>query len=257
MKLQAKIGRKVGRSRSGSKEKERSSAKRKSESGEESMEADSDEDEAGSVEENSEEGEDSEEESGSEGANSDATTGSQKSEETPERGEESEEGEVEDDELETEYSKDKSKSQSKSPKEEVTGGGNKSRWADRSPSGERTPSRSPTPLRDDLSPQLPADDDTPPGSGRDSPMMETSHSRHMSPAQHQPTVPAPALKVPDPPVNRFPSLPPFLPSVHGCRSVAEFKCINRITSLREINTLLIAQHVNVVTVREIVVGSNM
>ena len=30
-----------------------------------------------------------------------------------------------------------------------------------------------------------------------------------------------------------------------------------ITSLREINTLLIAQHRNVVTVREIVVGSNM
>ncbi|QQP33050.1 Cyclindependent kinase 11Blike, partial [Caligus rogercresseyi] len=30
-----------------------------------------------------------------------------------------------------------------------------------------------------------------------------------------------------------------------------------ITSLREINTLLIAQHPNVVTVREIVVGSNM
>ncbi len=30
-----------------------------------------------------------------------------------------------------------------------------------------------------------------------------------------------------------------------------------ITSLREINTLLIAQHENVVTVREIVVGSNM
>ena len=30
-----------------------------------------------------------------------------------------------------------------------------------------------------------------------------------------------------------------------------------ITSLREINTLLISQHVNVVTVREIVVGSNM
>ena len=30
-----------------------------------------------------------------------------------------------------------------------------------------------------------------------------------------------------------------------------------ITSLREINTLLIAQHKNVVTVREIVVGSNM
>jgi serine/threonine protein kinase len=30
-----------------------------------------------------------------------------------------------------------------------------------------------------------------------------------------------------------------------------------ITSLREINTLLISQHENVVTVREIVVGSNM
>ena len=30
-----------------------------------------------------------------------------------------------------------------------------------------------------------------------------------------------------------------------------------ITSLREINTLLISQHVNVVTVREIVVGSMM
>ena len=88
-------------------------------------------------------------------------------------------------------------------------------------------------------------------------------------------------------------LPPFLPSVHGCRSVLEFKCLNRIeegtygvvyrakdkrtheivalkrlkmerekegfpiTSLREINTLLISQHPNVVTVREIVVGSNM
>ena len=30
-----------------------------------------------------------------------------------------------------------------------------------------------------------------------------------------------------------------------------------ITSLREINTLLKAQHINIVTVREIVVGSNM
>merc|ERR1719166_782727 len=90
-----------------------------------------------------------------------------------------------------------------------------------------------------------------------------------------------------------PSLPPYLPSVHGCRAVIEFDCLNRIeegtygvvyrakdkksqeivalkklkmekekegfpiTSLREINTLLIAQHPNVVTVREIVVGSNI
>lgn len=88
-------------------------------------------------------------------------------------------------------------------------------------------------------------------------------------------------------------LPPYLPSVYGCRSVEEFQCLNRveegtygvvyrakdkksnkivalkrlkmerekegfpITSLREINTLLISQHPNVVTVREIVVGSNM
>ena len=88
-------------------------------------------------------------------------------------------------------------------------------------------------------------------------------------------------------------LPPYLPSIFGCRSVEEFHCLNRIeegtygvvyrardkktqeivalkrlkmerekegfpiTSLREINTLLISQHPNVVTVREIVVGSNM
>merc|ERR1719357_1403739 len=88
-------------------------------------------------------------------------------------------------------------------------------------------------------------------------------------------------------------LPPYLPSVSGCRSVEEFQCLNRIeegtygvvyraqdkrtkeivalkklkmerekegfpiTSLREINTLLISQHPNVVTVREIVVGSVM
>merc|ERR1712226_1370540 len=88
-------------------------------------------------------------------------------------------------------------------------------------------------------------------------------------------------------------LPAYLPSVYGCRSVEEFQCLNRVeegtygvvyrardkktneivalkrlkmerekegfpvTSLREINTLLISQHRNVVTVREIVVGSNM
>ncbi|KAI5742960.1 hypothetical protein M8J77_013080 [Diaphorina citri] len=89
------------------------------------------------------------------------------------------------------------------------------------------------------------------------------------------------------------TLPPYLPAIQGCRSVEEFKCLNRIeegtygvvyrakdkrtdeivalkrlkmekekegfpiTSLREINTLLKAQHPNIVTVREIVVGSNM
>jgi len=88
-------------------------------------------------------------------------------------------------------------------------------------------------------------------------------------------------------------LPPYYPAVQGCRSVEEFQCLNRIeegtygvvyrardkrteeivalkrlkmekekegfpiTSLREINTLLKGQHSNIVTVREIVVGSNM
>lgn len=88
-------------------------------------------------------------------------------------------------------------------------------------------------------------------------------------------------------------LPPYYPAIQGCRSVEEFQCLNRIeegtygvvyrardkrtleivalkrlkmekekegfpiTSLREINTLLKGQHPNIVTVREIVVGSNM
>lgn len=90
-----------------------------------------------------------------------------------------------------------------------------------------------------------------------------------------------------------PSLPNYYPGLQGCRSVEEFQCLNRIeegtygvvyrardkrteeivalkrlkmekekegfpiTSLREINTLLKGQHPNIVTVREIVVGSNM
>ncbi|XP_052737608.1 cyclin-dependent kinase 11B isoform X2 [Bicyclus anynana] len=89
------------------------------------------------------------------------------------------------------------------------------------------------------------------------------------------------------------ALPPYYPALQGCRSVEEFQCLNRIeegtygvvyrardkttddivalkrlkmekekegfpiTSLREINTLLKGQHANIVTVREIVVGSNM
>ncbi len=88
-------------------------------------------------------------------------------------------------------------------------------------------------------------------------------------------------------------LPDYLPSINGCRSVEEYHCLNKIeegtygvvyrardkktkeivalkrlkmerekegfpiTSLREVNTLLISQHTNVVHVREIVVGSNM
>lgn len=93
--------------------------------------------------------------------------------------------------------------------------------------------------------------------------------------------------------NEEDKLPPYFPALQGCRSVEEFQCLNRIeegtygvvyrakdkrtdeivalkrlkmekekegfpiTSLREINTLLKGQHSNIVTVREIVVGSNM
>ncbi|KAF5399871.1 Serine/threonine-protein kinase PITSLRE [Paragonimus heterotremus] len=93
--------------------------------------------------------------------------------------------------------------------------------------------------------------------------------------------------------QRVPSKPFYFPSIQGCRSVEEFECLNRIeegtygvvyrardrkineivalkrlkmekerdgfpiTSLREINTLMKAQHENIVTVREVVVGSNM
>lgn len=103
----------------------------------------------------------------------------------------------------------------------------------------------------------------------------------------------PELPAPEPEEEEDDGLPPYLPAIQGCRSVEEFQCLNRIeegtygvvyrardkrteevvalkrlkmekekegfpiTSLREINTLLKAQHPNIVTVREIVVGSNM
>ncbi|XP_075695705.1 cyclin-dependent kinase 11B-like isoform X11 [Rhinoderma darwinii] len=95
------------------------------------------------------------------------------------------------------------------------------------------------------------------------------------------------------PVELKQEFPKYLPALQGCRSVEEFQCLNRIeegtygvvyrakdkktdeivalkrlkmekekegfpiTSLREINTILKAQHDNIVRVREIVVGSNM
>ncbi|XP_077292009.1 cyclin dependent kinase 11B pitslre isoform X2 [Arctopsyche grandis] len=105
------------------------------------------------------------------------------------------------------------------------------------------------------------------------------------------------MEEPSSPVAKTPEekidLPPYYPALQGCRSVEEFQCLNRIeegtfgvvyrardkttdeivalkrlkmekekegfpiTSLREINTLLKGQHPNIVTVREIVVGSNM
>jgi len=271
-KLQAKIGRKVAaRSRSGSREN-KEKPKRKSESEEEgSVEEEESGDEAVSGEQESEENE-----SDSDAPASDATTGSQKSEDTPERSEGELESEAEAEDMEVD--KKEAKSKSKSP-EDVNN--SKSRWADRSPSPERTPSRSPTPRRG----SSPDPRDLTPTHGQPSP-MDSTRARSESPKQ-QAAVPEPETR------PKLPNLPPYLPSVHGCRSVAEFQCMNRIeegtygvvyrardkrtqevvalkklkmerekegfpiTSLREINTLLIAQHENVVTVREIVVGSNM
>uniref|UniRef100_A0A8C9W2B1 cyclin-dependent kinase n=1 Tax=Scleropages formosus TaxID=113540 RepID=A0A8C9W2B1_SCLFO len=115
-----------------------------------------------------------------------------------------------------------------------------------------------------------------------------SHSRSATPEENYiPDSP------PISPVELKKELPKYLPAFQGCRSVEEFQCLNRIeegtygvvyrakdkktdeivalkrlkmekekegfpiTSLREINTILKAQHPNIVTVREIVVGSNM
>ncbi|XP_055864188.1 cyclin-dependent kinase 11B-like isoform X1 [Biomphalaria glabrata] len=116
------------------------------------------------------------------------------------------------------------------------------------------------------------------------------HSTDHSPADHY--VPE-SPEMSDVEAKPEDSLPLYLPAIQGCRSVEEFNCLNRIeegtygvvyraldkktdeivalkrlkmekekegfpiTSLREINTLLKAQHENIVTVREIVVGSNM
>uniref|UniRef100_A0A3B3B947 cyclin-dependent kinase n=1 Tax=Oryzias melastigma TaxID=30732 RepID=A0A3B3B947_ORYME len=125
------------------------------------------------------------------------------------------------------------------------------------------------------------------GEGEVTPHSET-HSRSPTPEEnYMPESP------PVSPVELKKELPKYLPAVQGCRSVEEFQCLNRIeegtygvvyrakdkktdeivalkrlkmekekegfpiTSLREINTILKAQHPNIVTVREIVVGSNM
>ncbi|XP_053325026.1 cyclin-dependent kinase 11B-like [Spea bombifrons] len=123
---------------------------------------------------------------------------------------------------------------------------------------------------------------------------DEDEKRDVSPHSNVPTdgeyVPdSPAMS----PVELKQELPKYLPALQGCRSVEEFQCLNRIeeetygvvyrakdkktdeivalkrlkmekekegfpiTSLREINTILKAQHPDIVTVREIVVGSNM
>ncbi|XP_059519913.1 cyclin-dependent kinase 11B-like [Myotis daubentonii] len=115
----------------------------------------------------------------------------------------------------------------------------------------------------------------------------TPHSTALTEGEFLPD--SPALS----PIEPKQELPKYLPALQGCRSVEEFQCLNRIeegtygvvyrakdkktdeivalkrlkmekekegfpiTSLREISTILKAQHPNIVTVREIVVGSNM
>uniref|UniRef100_A0A674DZA4 cyclin-dependent kinase n=1 Tax=Salmo trutta TaxID=8032 RepID=A0A674DZA4_SALTR len=120
--------------------------------------------------------------------------------------------------------------------------------------------------------------------------QSVSHSHSATPEPEENYIPdSPPIS----PVELKKELPKYLPALQGCRSVEEFQCLNRIeegtygvvyrakdkktdeivalkrlkmekekegfpiTSLREINTILKAQHPNIVTVREIVVGSNM
>ncbi|XP_061592627.1 cyclin-dependent kinase 11B isoform X3 [Cololabis saira] len=126
------------------------------------------------------------------------------------------------------------------------------------------------------------------GADADPTPQSQTHSRSPTPEENYiPDSP------PISPVELKKELPKYLPALQGCRSVEEFQCLNRIeegtygvvyrakdkktdeivalkrlkmekekegfpiTSLREINTILKAQHPNIVTVREIVVGSNM
>ncbi|XP_023278946.1 cyclin-dependent kinase 11B-like, partial [Seriola lalandi dorsalis] len=117
------------------------------------------------------------------------------------------------------------------------------------------------------------------GDGDPTPQSQT-HSRSPTPEENYiPDSP------PISPVELKKELPKYLPALQGCRSVEEFQCLNRIeegtygvvyrakdkktdeivalkrlkmekekegfpiTSLREINTILKAQHPNIVTVR--------
>ncbi|XP_076859210.1 cyclin-dependent kinase 11B isoform X2 [Brachyhypopomus gauderio] len=134
-------------------------------------------------------------------------------------------------------------------------------------------------------------------SGDEDEVEEGEEAADVTPQSHSQSATPEDNYVPDsPPVSPVElkkELPKYLPALQGCRSVEEFQCLNRIeegtygvvyrakdkktdeivalkrlkmekekegfpiTSLREINTILKAQHPNIVTVREIVVGSNM
>lgn len=125
------------------------------------------------------------------------------------------------------------------------------------------------------------------GSGEDPDEDDGDRSERSDSDQHMEDSPVPSPEI------LKPELPYYLPAIQGCRSVDEFQCLNRIeegtygvvyrakdkktgevvalkrlkmekeregfpiTSLREVCTLLKAHHPNIVTVQEIVVGSNM
>ena len=222
-----------------------------------------------------EEDSDDETESGEESSKSEEDTASEQSGATPEHNDgsgsedddEGEEGEEEEESGDTE-----------------TGSESEHQKVNTKSDQSRSPSRSPTPMRQSdeegnynvLSQAKLKDDNVP----------TVSPSSRDRPNNFSPASPAITRDLRD-------DLPPYLPSINGCRSVEEFHCLNRIeegtygvvyrardkktseivalkrlkmereksgfpiTSLREINTLLISQHQNVVHIREIVVGSNM
>merc|ERR1712223_1604506 len=236
---------------------------------EERSEGEEDSGEADSGDEDDDSDDDDETESGEDSGD----TASEQSGATPEHNdgrEENEGEEVEGEENET----DASDTDSGSEKDQRLKSTKSTKDQDDSDQS-RSPSKSPTPRRasdeDDISPQ----------SG-----TENNETEQMNMEQHEPEMAPIQHDIRD-------DLPPYLPSIFGCRSVEEFQCLNRIeegtygvvyraknkktdeivalkklkmerekegfpiTSLREINTLLISQHQNVVHVREIVVGSNM
>lgn len=178
-----------------------------------------------------------------------------------------------------------SHSRSRSSKSRSPSPYHRSRSRSRSKSRSRTPSRSPQ-LRNRSRPASP-DSDFEKDKNPDRPMDDEIISNKKDQDTTGTAGAAADAKA------AIDQLPNYFPGIQGCRSVEEFQCLNRIeegtygvvyrardkrteeivalkrlkmekekegfpiTSLREINTLLKGQHPNIVTVREIVVGSNM
>ena len=228
------------------------------------------------TDENEDESESQSESDGSE--SSEADTASEQSGATPERDEESN---ADEEENVSGQSEEETEGEDESDQKE-SASVDKSRGRNHSDHS-RTPSRSPTPRRkssgdEQMDSKEEGEDIEYKQSGNEGANKDTS-PEYASPQQIG--------------IDLRNELPPYLPSILGCRSVDEFHCLNRIeegtygvvyrardkntneivalkrlkmerekegfpiTSLREINTLLISQHKNVVHVREIVVGSNM